>query len=72
MSSTPTLHAPERPEEKTGTDTFLPLTPALMGDPFTLFPFVRPMLRDEPSRSQVHFAIQYDSQYDDPADENTP
>jgi hypothetical protein len=24
-----------RPEEKTGTDTFLPLTPALMGDPFT-------------------------------------
>ncbi|HTV61041.1 MAG TPA: hypothetical protein VMH30_00575 [Verrucomicrobiae bacterium] len=31
----PTLKkAPDRPEEKTGPNTFLPLTPALMGDPF--------------------------------------
>jgi hypothetical protein len=29
-----TLQAPERPEEKTGTHTFLPLQAALMGDPF--------------------------------------
>jgi len=26
--------APDRPEEKTGPNTFLPLTPALMGDTF--------------------------------------
>jgi hypothetical protein len=29
--------APGKPEIKTGTDNFLPLTPALMGDPFTPF-----------------------------------
>jgi hypothetical protein len=34
-----------------------------------LCPFIRPMLRDEPFRPQVHFAIQYHSQYDDLADE---
>ena len=29
----PTLKAPADPQKKTGTDTFLPLTTALMGDP---------------------------------------
>jgi hypothetical protein len=30
------------------------------------------MLRDEPFRPQVHFAIQYDSQYDAMADGKPP
>ena len=37
----------------------------------TLLPFIRFMLRDEPFRPQVHFAIQYDARYDVPAGEKT-